>query len=181
MAKKFPRAPFLCLSSFLSCSLEWIVVSLLSRDGHGTGSINAVVDPLGNLSCPADLPEGWEERRTTSGRVYYVNHYLRTTQWERPTRPASQIPNGGVVVTPSPSARVVSSPGEEQLPSADVEVAVTPTTGGTSGCDNNIDKERRQEPSLATRQRFLARTVLHQPPDLPDGYVYLTSPQWVLC
>ena len=68
-----------------------IVVSLLSRDGHGSGSLNAVVDNLGNLSCPLDLPEGWEERRTNAGRVYYVNHYLRTTQWDRPTRPANDI------------------------------------------------------------------------------------------
>ncbi|CAN8002432.1 unnamed protein product [Ixodes hexagonus] len=35
-----------------------IVVSLLSRDGHGLGSQNVVVDTLGNLSCPDDLPEG---------------------------------------------------------------------------------------------------------------------------
>lgn len=28
----------------------------------------------------------WEERRTASGRVHYVNHMTRTTQWERPTR-----------------------------------------------------------------------------------------------
>ena len=63
-----------------------IVISLLSRDGHGSGSLNAVVDNLGNLSCPLDLPEGWEERRTNSGRTYFVNHCLRTTQWERPTR-----------------------------------------------------------------------------------------------
>merc|ERR1719211_437104 len=36
-----------------------IVISLLSRDGHGSGSHNAVVDPLGNLlTCPLDLPEG---------------------------------------------------------------------------------------------------------------------------
>lgn len=28
----------------------------------------------------------WEERRTASGRVHYVNHITRTTQWERPTR-----------------------------------------------------------------------------------------------
>merc|ERR1719210_2885820 len=50
-----------------------IVISLLSRDGHGTGSLNAVVDKLGNLSCAATavesafLPEGWEERRAQSG------------------------------------------------------------------------------------------------------------------
>lgn len=66
-----------------------IVVSLLSRDGHNgavsnTVGHNAVVDVLGDLSCPTDLPDGWEERRTQSGRLYYVNHYTRTTQWIRP-------------------------------------------------------------------------------------------------
>ncbi|XP_045601990.2 E3 ubiquitin-protein ligase SMURF2 isoform X1 [Procambarus clarkii] len=68
-----------------------IVVSLMSRDGRGTGSHNAVVDTLGNLSSPDDLPEGWEERRTTTGRLYYVNHHDRTTTWERPTLPAHII------------------------------------------------------------------------------------------
>eukprot|EP00095_Tigriopus_kingsejongensis_P011506 maker-scaffold56_size446035-snap-gene-3.36 protein:Tk11506 transcript:maker-scaffold56_size446035-snap-gene-3.36-mRNA-1 annotation:"e3 ubiquitin-protein ligase smurf1 isoform x1" len=65
-----------------------IVISLLSRDGQGTGSLNAVVDSLGNLRCANELPEGWEERRATSGRIYYVNHVTRCTQWERPSRPA---------------------------------------------------------------------------------------------
>ncbi|XP_068217823.1 E3 ubiquitin-protein ligase SMURF2 [Palaemon carinicauda] len=68
-----------------------IVVSLMSRDGRGTGSHNAVVDTLGNLSSPDDLPEGWEERRTQNGRLYYVNHHDRTTTWERPTVPAHVI------------------------------------------------------------------------------------------
>lgn len=37
-----------------------IVISLLSRDGHGSGSVNVVVDRLGNLSLsPDELPEGW--------------------------------------------------------------------------------------------------------------------------
>ena len=66
-----------------------VVISLLSRDGHNgavsnTVGHNAVVDVLGDLSCPTDLPDGWEERRTRSGRLYYVNHYTRTTQWIRP-------------------------------------------------------------------------------------------------
>lgn len=34
---------------------------------------------------PPTLPPGWEERTDFNGRVYYVNHVLRTTQWERPT------------------------------------------------------------------------------------------------
>jgi hypothetical protein len=59
-----------------------IVVSLLSREGHG-----AVVDALGDVSCPAVLlPTGWEERRTAAGRLYYVNHATHSTQWARPDR-----------------------------------------------------------------------------------------------
>jgi E3 ubiquitin ligase SMURF1/2 len=33
----------------------------------------------------------WEERRTPAGRVHYVNHVTRTTQWERPTRSAYEL------------------------------------------------------------------------------------------
>jgi len=142
-----------------------IVVSLLSRDGHGTGSLNAVVDPLGNLSCPLDLPEGWEERRTNSGRVYYVNHYLRTTQWDRPTRPATDIscltnnvfseePSPALpALTTVPSATPLSPLVSPPLPSPSVSSAPT------------------------TKARFLARTVLHQPPDLPEGYEMRTTAQ----
>ncbi|KAL1131163.1 hypothetical protein AAG570_012400 [Ranatra chinensis] len=74
-----------------------IVVSLLSRDGGGggggghqgggggnTSGVVAVVDPLGGLSCPDSLPLGWEERRTSAGRLFYVNHHTKTTQWTRP-------------------------------------------------------------------------------------------------
>ena len=35
-------------------------------------------DPLG------PLPEGWEKRVEPNGRVYFVNHKNRTTQWEDP-------------------------------------------------------------------------------------------------
>ncbi|XP_071091947.1 E3 ubiquitin-protein ligase Su(dx)-like [Haliotis cracherodii] len=35
-------------------------------------------DPLG------PLPEGWEKRVDANGRVYFVNHKNRTTQWEDP-------------------------------------------------------------------------------------------------
>ncbi|XP_037522986.1 E3 ubiquitin-protein ligase SMURF2 [Rhipicephalus sanguineus] len=71
-----------------------IVISLLSRDGHGLGSQNVVVDNnLSALACHEDLPEGWEQRRTATGRVYYVNHWSRSTQWEKPLRPAYEMVN----------------------------------------------------------------------------------------
>jgi len=137
-----------------------IVVSLLSRDGHGTGSLNAVVDPLGNLSCPLDLPEGWEERRTNSGRVYYVNHYLRTTQWDRPTRPASEI---GC----PPSNNLFSETASPVHPAS-----TTPTTPLVTP---SISSPVTAPPT--NKARFLARTVLHQPPDLPEGYEMRTTAQ----
>uniref|UniRef100_A0A665U6V6 E3 ubiquitin-protein ligase n=1 Tax=Echeneis naucrates TaxID=173247 RepID=A0A665U6V6_ECHNA len=31
------------------------------------------------------LPSGWEERQDNLGRIYFVNHESRTTQWQRPT------------------------------------------------------------------------------------------------
>lgn len=72
-----------------------IIISLLSRDGPCGGTPLAVVGPLGDLRGPSDrdaspvvendsLPPGWEERRTTSGRLYYVNHITRSTQWIKP-------------------------------------------------------------------------------------------------
>lgn len=71
-----------------------IIISLLSRDGPCGGTPLAVVGPLGELRGPSNrdvspleneaLPPGWEERRTTNGRLYYVNHVTRTTQWLRP-------------------------------------------------------------------------------------------------
>lgn len=71
-----------------------IIISLLSRDGPSGGTPVAVVGPLGDLRGPSDpdtspsenedLPPGWEERRTANGRLYYVNHVTRSTQWIKP-------------------------------------------------------------------------------------------------
>ena len=30
------------------------------------------------------LPKGWEARRDAKGRIFYVDHNNRRTQWERP-------------------------------------------------------------------------------------------------
>ncbi|XP_013380651.1 E3 ubiquitin-protein ligase Su(dx) isoform X2 [Lingula anatina] len=41
-------------------------------------ALNPENDPLG------PLPEGWEKRVDANGRMYFVNHKNRTTQWEDP-------------------------------------------------------------------------------------------------
>nr|VZI44916.1 unnamed protein product [Spirometra erinaceieuropaei] len=40
------------------------------------------------------LPEGYERRRDPNGRVYYVNHITRTTQWEDPRQSTAPLPDG---------------------------------------------------------------------------------------
>ncbi|XP_060521947.1 E3 ubiquitin-protein ligase SMURF2 [Cylas formicarius] len=47
----------------------------------------------GGDSDSTPLPSGWEERRTSNGRLYYVNHSTRSTQWVRPQ--AGAKPKGG--------------------------------------------------------------------------------------
>lgn len=46
--------------------------------GAGAAGGAAADDALGAL------PAGWERRVQPDGRVYYVNHKNRTTQWEDP-------------------------------------------------------------------------------------------------
>ncbi|GJN88818.1 hypothetical protein Rhopal_001789-T1 [Rhodotorula paludigena] len=45
-----------------------------------------------NLAVPEDqlgaLPSGWEQRRTPSGRAYYVDHNTKTTSWDDPRIPS---------------------------------------------------------------------------------------------
>lgn len=54
-----------------------LVFSLLSQDGTA-GAISP--------QQPSTLPDGWEERKSENGRLYYVNHKTKTTQWVKPTK-----------------------------------------------------------------------------------------------
>ncbi|XP_042872289.1 E3 ubiquitin-protein ligase Nedd-4-like isoform X2 [Penaeus japonicus] len=60
----------------------WEVVSIDNSTGHEESPAQPVLVPNDGQS---PLPEGWEERQDANGRMYYVNHNARTTQWERPT------------------------------------------------------------------------------------------------
>ncbi|EDV26919.1 uncharacterized protein TRIADDRAFT_22479, partial [Trichoplax adhaerens] len=40
---------------------------------------------VSNSESLPPLPSGWEERTDANGRLYYVNHIRRTTQWDRPS------------------------------------------------------------------------------------------------
>ncbi|NXF33106.1 SMUF2 ligase, partial [Chloroceryle aenea] len=133
-----------------------IVVSLQSRDRIGTGG--QVVDC--SRLFDNDLPDGWEERRTASGRIQYLNHITRTTQWERPTRPASEY----------------SSPGRPLSCFVDENTPITGTNGATCGQTSDPRLAERRVRSQRHRN-YMSRTHLHTPPDLPEGYEQRTTQQ----
>eukprot|EP00118_Oscarella_pearsei_P011919 m.83875 g.83875 ORF g.83875 m.83875 type:complete len:765 (+) comp36371_c0_seq14:1239-3533(+) len=74
------------------------------------------VRPLMPVTDPDELAEGWEERKTPTGRVYYVSHVTRTTRWDKPTRSAYEsLPQS---VRPSRrSAPQLATSGENGTPS----------------------------------------------------------------
>ena len=158
-----------------------IVISLLSRDGHGTGSLNAVVDKLGNLSCSStvDLPEGWEERRAQNGRIYYVNHFTRSTQWDRPTVAAtaetSQGPRQNHVIVQNVSAGTNSSPNginePPPLPQRNTgQSLATPPRRPPTSSSNILSQQNRSGGGRRTSDQNDRNRNLRNSTDLPAGY-----------
>ncbi|XP_076669215.1 E3 ubiquitin-protein ligase Nedd4 isoform X4 [Andrena cerasifolii] len=47
--------------------------------------------PRSDLDQLGSLPEGWEERVHTDGRIFFIDHNTRTTQWEDPRMSNPQI------------------------------------------------------------------------------------------
>jgi len=64
-----------------------------------------------NNSVPEPLPPGWEERRTREGRVFFIDHNTRKTQWEDPR--TGQRPTGA---SPAISSRTSSNDQLGDLP-----------------------------------------------------------------
>ncbi|XP_078316680.1 E3 ubiquitin-protein ligase SMURF2-like [Crassostrea virginica] len=151
-----------------------IVISLISRDrgGSGSGPVNTDAPAL-IPQDPNELPEGWEERRTASGRVHYVNHITRTTQWEKPTRPATESVRGSNSSNSLQSANSSSSRANNR---------VVPNINNNNNNNNNEDNDCSSNPPLprrrSTRHRnYLNRSHLHNAIELPDGYEQRTTQQ----
>lgn len=52
-------------------------------------------------TIPEILPQGWEARKTHYGRIYYVNHVTKTTQWNPPPE-SIFLPNSRTTVQWNP-------------------------------------------------------------------------------
>ncbi|XP_068895847.1 E3 ubiquitin-protein ligase Nedd-4 isoform X1 [Tenebrio molitor] len=64
------------------------------RTGRASPMPNQATVPLVNRKPDDDLgplPEGWEERVHSDGRIFFIDHNTRTTQWEDPRLSNPQI------------------------------------------------------------------------------------------
>ncbi|KAL8587775.1 hypothetical protein ACOMHN_020993 [Nucella lapillus] len=159
-----------------------IVISLISRDRGGSGP--AVADVSGISQAipydPNELPEGWEERQSASGRVHYVNHVTRTTQWERPTRPAAECPRPQSMASPSPSteASPTTSP-SSPTPTSPASPTSTspsfpPTVGGSSSRDQGSSISTSSSSSQTT-----SSTTTTLPPSVSSSHTSTATHQFV--
>ena len=67
---------------FEAVGLEYVPPPESGDTGAMTSMSKPPPQPAGNL------PLGWEARKNKNGRIYYVDHVNRTTQWKRPTEAA---------------------------------------------------------------------------------------------
>uniref|UniRef100_A0A905QWT7 E3 ubiquitin-protein ligase n=2 Tax=Rhodnius TaxID=13248 RepID=A0A905QWT7_RHOPR len=152
-----------------------IVISLMSRDGphssrditqDNTVSVSHAVSPQAT-----QLPDGWEERRTSHGRLFYVNHHTKTTQWTAPNR-SSGSSIGNV------SERIVSSAsGQSECSPASNNNTEHQRERGNESCLPGLPPSQARRRSTKTRSSTHSRPYIHQPSDLPSGYEMRTTEQ----
>lgn len=70
-----------------SCGSIYLGYQYLNADEEAISEEEESVAHSTSVENEAEtMPQGWEEREDGNGRTFYVNHLLRTTQWERPVQ-----------------------------------------------------------------------------------------------
>lgn len=68
---------------------EWVDIdSTSSADVGASGPTASDTTSIGESENHVEqpLPPGWERQTDAAGKIYYVNHTTRTTQWDRPSQ-----------------------------------------------------------------------------------------------
>ena len=143
-----------------------------NRANNNSNNQDAIVRSRNYVEGVDDLPDGWTECRTSNGRLYYINHVLRTTQWERPTLPAALTVSNSQ--TPSrPASRSVSrhqhqhlhlhQNHQQQQSSLDSTNTVSSVNSSPISQSTGQQQQRNNHQRRSTRHRnYLARNQLHE-------------------
>jgi protein yorkie len=124
-----------------------LVVSANNNNSNANtnNSSNSNNSSNNNLSSGA-LPEGWEQSRTPSGEIYYINHVERITSWFDPRLPLSAQQQSKAQ---SRNGRTPPPPFTATVPSSLVVALQNMNTSGNS----NIDAIRLQQQQQLRVQR----------------------------
>jgi len=57
----------------------------------GAATIQPIMQPILTEAQLGPLPSGWEKRFASNGRPYFVDHNTKTTQWDDPRLPSTQV------------------------------------------------------------------------------------------
>ena len=127
------------------------------------------------------LPKGWEERRTSSGRRYYINPESRSSQWTRPIENSSgaQASSSSVTSTGRESRRSHSSrerdkrhPAVPVQQSQSLEVVSSSNSSGSFRRRSVRHRQQQQQQQSTPQQQPTTQQQARRPlaTDLPDGY-----------
>uniref|UniRef100_A0AAG5DW01 HECT-type E3 ubiquitin transferase n=1 Tax=Anopheles atroparvus TaxID=41427 RepID=A0AAG5DW01_ANOAO len=133
------------------------------------------------------LPEGWEERLDANGRIYFVNHVARSTQWERPTAVPMEVSaesdmdaafqrrvHISVDDTATSDGAGVGSRANSVVASSSTSLAES--TGGVPGPGPlNADADEATVVLRSNSVHSLRALHLSSPPQLPAALVRSTS------
>lgn len=115
-------------------------------------SQNLALDSLG------PLPSGWEQRKTASGRVYYVDHNNRTTQFTDP-RLNGQIINLIRRQNQPPTTNLSASTTSTTTPGTTAASATTMAGATTTVATTNSNSTTSNTPAAVSNGRGVAPTV----------------------
>uniref|UniRef100_A0A3B5A097 E3 ubiquitin-protein ligase n=1 Tax=Stegastes partitus TaxID=144197 RepID=A0A3B5A097_9TELE len=129
------------------------------------------------LPTSTGLPPGWEEKRDTKGRRYFINHHSRTTTW---TRPLIQVHNDTDRTSEAAAQSSASSPQSTPSPEAPYQSGFLPTgwevrsapNGRPFFIDHNTKTTTWEDPRLKIPVHMRRRPSL-DPSDLgplPPGW-----------
>ncbi|XP_062867498.1 E3 ubiquitin-protein ligase NEDD4-like isoform X2 [Trichomycterus rosablanca] len=161
--------------------------SLLSSRLRSSSMTDGVSDQAQTPS-PMSLPSGWEERKDSKGRTYYVNHNNRSTTW---TRPILQLTEDGISssagavggappTTPSSSSGHLSEPQMRRprsLSSPTVTLS-TPPEGANSVPLPRVVKDTLSNPQSPQPSPYSSPKSQHKAAQsfLPPGWEMRISP-----
>lgn len=140
---------------------------VVSQTNANSNAINSNTTSTGNTPV-GELPKGWEEGRTVTGDVYYINHADQITSWFDPRLPIAQQQQSRNQLrtdrTPPPpfSATTVPSSLVVALQNMNTSGTNTPNTNSHQQHQRNVLNLELERQKMRQRQNEIQNVIFRQ-------------------